>query len=368
MNGLDIFIIGAFLASALIGALRGFTKEILSLFSWGGSISLSYIFLPVCRGFFAQYISNPMMVDGVTYFCLFIAFLILLSIIAGIIAGYIHESSFRGVDHSLGFGFGMIRGVVVISVVELLFSTFTPRQFQSENVQSARFIPMARKGGDILLQLLPSSLRATILEQATKVEQQMTAKLQENLNQAVPYLSQGAGSPQGQKGEMLPSPLHNVPGEDVRKMPNYPYQFPPSEQSMQKNQLMNSEQGTMGSQMGGAQDAQGAQGAQPQVIQPQSVPAQPGTVVIRPFQTTNPPMAASGTLETNSGFSPAPKSPSPAASGLGRSALPQDKRSTVDKLSRLSPQSAPSAQDNEDGYTKGQRSGMDRLLQTTEED
>jgi len=112
MNGLDFAILGVFFVSTLIGAMRGFTKEILSLFSWGGAISLSYIFLPVGRSLVQPYIGNPMMADGAALFCTFIISLILLSIIANIIASYIHESSFRGVDHSLGFGFGMLRGVV----------------------------------------------------------------------------------------------------------------------------------------------------------------------------------------------------------------------------------------------------------------
>ena len=170
MNGIDIIILVVFFASTLIGAMRGFTKELLSLFNWGGSVTLSYIFLPVARSFAQPYIANPMMADGVAIFCLFITSLIMLSIVANIIAGYIHESSFRGIDHSLGFGFGILRGVVFISAAELIFSTFSPRHSQSPTFQSARFIPMARKGGDTLLQILPSAARGWILDQAIKVD------------------------------------------------------------------------------------------------------------------------------------------------------------------------------------------------------
>jgi membrane protein required for colicin V production len=218
MNGLDIAILVAFFISVLIGALRGFTKEFLSLFSWGGAVTLSYVFLPIGRSLVSPYIANPMMADGAAIFCLFIISLILLSIVANIIAGYIHESSFRGVDHSLGFGFGILRGVIFISAAELIFSTFSPRHAQSSTFQTARFIPMARKGGDTLLQILPGSAREWILDQAIKVENQLNAKVKENIKNEI----EGYAGAQKDNNPALPPPPYHPEGQP----PGQP--FPPS--------------------------------------------------------------------------------------------------------------------------------------------
>jgi len=344
MNGLDIIILATFFVSALIGAMRGFTKELLSLFSWGGAVTASYICLPAARFIVQPYIANPMMADGAAIFCLFIISLIILSIIANIIAGYIHESSFRGVDHSLGFGFGILRGIVFISAVELIFSTFSPRHAQSSTFQAARFIPMVRKGADNLLQILPSSLREQILSQAIKVENQLNAKIKENakgelgpyeemLKHSHPSLS--GDSPSPQSGEEQPSTQLST---QLSTQPS-PLSLPLTIHGRSESQ-----------QQGVSRDSQMV------VIRP----SQPGQV---PQLATAPEGAPLMANSGNQGKGP----PSPLARssvrGIGQPPLHQDTQATVDELARLKPRST---EKEEAGYTRGQRDDMDRLFQAAD--
>ncbi|MBM3632163.1 MAG: hypothetical protein FJX03_00425 [Alphaproteobacteria bacterium] len=352
MSGLDIAILAVFFVSALIGALRGFTKEVLSLFSWGGAISLSYLLLPLGRAIVQPYIANPMMVDGVALFSIFIIALIILSIVANIIAGYIHESSFRGVDHSLGFGFGMLRGVVFISATELIFSTFSPRQTQSPTIQSARFIPMVRRGGDIVLDFLPTSLRNLILEQALKVEEHVNAKAQENLKHALPA--------EGIKNSLMSQLIVGNPTPGG----------PASESGMAAGQHSHSSSyppTALPSTTHNAQPQGPFNGGthQHEVMAQPQVPTQSGMVVIHP----QPPSSGTPLVQTQSQPPYAPdfqqggsQVPSPYPQGLGQRGT-QDRQKTVDELSRLRPQSSPK---EDAGYTKGQRDDMNRLFQSVE--
>jgi membrane protein required for colicin V production len=326
MNGVDILILAVFFISVLIGAARGFTKEILSLFNWGGATALSYIFLPLAQSVVEPYIANPLMANGIAFFCEFILFLIILSIIANIISGYIHESSFRGIDHSLGFGFGILRGVVFISAAELLFSTFSPRQTQSAAIQEARFIPMARKGGDTLLQVLPASARAWILEQATKVEH---SKLREHLKNGVPNVlpegTPGAGAGKALEDLLKVGEQGNAPGKGINPTAS-PGVSPGASQGA------NPGGGTFSFQMGPPQQAEQAQ--------PQ------GAVVVYPPQAV--PAAGPSPIEN----------PPPALGQPVRNA-----QATVDELSQLRPQSSPK---EDAGYTSAQRADMNRLFQTAD--
>lgn len=377
MNGLDIVILVAFFASALIGALRGFTKEILSLFSWGGAVSLSYIFLPFGRGFVHPYIANPMMADGATLFCIFIISLIFLSIIANIIAGYIHESSFRGVDHSLGFGFGILRGVVFISTAELLFSTFSPRNLQSESIQNARFIPMVRKGGDMVLHMLPAGLRATILEQAMKVENQVNAKVQDQLKSAASGVFSG-GVPVGPSGTPgypggtgttfggTPSGNGMAPnGQGYGPGAQPPNQYPQQGQQPGQQQGQYPMQGPgqnmpqQGPYQGGQQPGAPVQ-SQMLVIRP----PQQGQVPQFPPVLEAPPTAnfrQQGGAANQDGGSSSPQQ----SYRLGGTNMPQDRQTTVDNLARLNPKASPSSQE-EAPYTQGQRDDMNRLFQAAD--
>jgi uncharacterized membrane protein required for colicin V production len=361
MNGLDVAILAVFFGSTFIGLVRGFTKELLSLFSWGGAISLSYIFLPVGRSLVSPYIANPMMADGAALFCIFIISLIMLSVIASMIAGYIHESSFRGVDRSLGFGFGMLRGVVVISAAELIFSTFTPRHIQSPTFQTARFIPMARKGGNTILQLLPSSLRMMILEQAVKVENQLKMNAQQGANQMpqnmrpdgtmlMGNLATGMDSTINKSQTILPNGNAQQPGQqNMQQMPQG-YGYPPVNQQPANGTV---QQGVQGGVQGMMQPQAG--------MMPPTQSSQPAQYGAAPNQQ---PMMMPSPNSPMSGGNANVTAPS-APQGLVQSVLPHDTQSTVDQLSRLTPQSAPK---EDSGYTQGQIDDMNRLFQAADGD
>lgn len=315
MNTIDIFILVIFGISALMGILRGFTKEILSLCSWGGAVGLSYVFLPLGRSITSPYIANTMMADGVAFFGLFIVSLIILSILVNVMSGYIHESSFKGIDYSLGFGFGIFRGVVIVSAAELIFSTFSPRKTQSETFQTARFIPMARKGGDTLLQILPNSAREWVLEQATKVENQVGVAAKEHVMQKITQFPVPSGEHQVVPLEENSVRSDVVPQNSSSNVPSSPINNPLSggHQNLSPGSTMSSSA---------------------------HLPPQPSITV------NSQPQTYGGTNITKAGQ---PR---------------QDIQKTVDELSRLKPQSIQKEENK--GYTRGQRDDMDRLFQSVE--
>ena len=315
MTGLDIAIIGLLLASALIGIVRGFTREVFSLFTWGGATTISWWMLPMARGFVHSYIANPMIADSAAIFVLFIISLIILSIFSNILASHIRESSFGGIDRSLGFGFGILRGVILISAAELAFSTFTPRQLQSPMVQSSRFIHLVRNGADSLLRILPVSLYDMILSQAAKVESQARSQASGKI----------AGEARGILDQIAPSDM--TPG-DVRGKQIMPRPFLPPSTVLPTPQVMGSHQNP--SQMAVIQNP------------PQEGPA-PFVSSQAPADPDMPPKAAP------------PRR-------LGESAMPQDTQSTADKLGRLQPLS-PQKNASDSGYRSEHRGDMQRLIE-----
>lgn len=168
MNSIDIGILVIMGISCLIGFWRGFTREVLGLFTWLGSAIATYVAIPIFGGVARAYISNPMIADAATAVVLFIIFLIIFSIISGALSNSVKSSSLGGVDHALGFSFGIVRGVVVICGLEIIISTFTLRQNQSQGIQNARFTSMVRHGSDNLIHLLPSSFQEFIVNNQTE--------------------------------------------------------------------------------------------------------------------------------------------------------------------------------------------------------
>ncbi|MDP4725301.1 MAG: CvpA family protein [Pseudomonadota bacterium] len=175
MTIFDGIIIGVALLSALMGLIRGLTREVLGLASWIGGASLTFIGMPFVQIIARRYIQNGMMADVAAAVGLFLIFLILFSVISHTLSGLIRQSVLGGIDRSLGFLFGIGRGIVVLCVFQLLISCFVPRQKQPENFQNNRFAPMIYKGSDLIFSLLPHQIASKIFEQQQKLVSDISA-------------------------------------------------------------------------------------------------------------------------------------------------------------------------------------------------
>ncbi|MES2253060.1 MAG: CvpA family protein [Pseudomonadota bacterium] len=169
MTLFDGIILGVALLSALMGLIRGLTREVLGLASWIGGASLTFIGMPFVQIIARRYIQNGMMADVTAAVGLFLLFLILFSVISHTLSGLIKQSVLGGIDRSLGFLFGVGRGIVVLCIFQLLVSCFIPRHKQPENFQNNRFAPMIYKGSDMILNILPQQIALKIFEQQQKL-------------------------------------------------------------------------------------------------------------------------------------------------------------------------------------------------------
>lgn len=156
---IDVGVLAVVGISCIIGLIRGATRELLGLVSWVGAIMAAFFFLPLVRHIARQHIQNPMIADVATGLVIFIAFLIIFSLISHVLSGYVKDSALGGVDRSLGFGFGIFRALVFLSAAEIVLCIFISRPQQPTAVQNSRFIIMIRRASDGLRMMLPGSWR-----------------------------------------------------------------------------------------------------------------------------------------------------------------------------------------------------------------
>lgn len=302
MNGIDIAILVIMGLSCLMGIIRGLTKEVLGLFTWAGSAFAAYMTYPLASVFARQHIANSMIADSITGIVLFILFLIIFSIITFNISNAVRSSSIGGLDRGLGLAFGVIRGSVLICAAEIAFSLFINREAQSESIQSARFIPMVRRGSDEILTTLPTQWRE-MLDQQTKNLQNLGTSLQSTPTQLLTPIAPATPS----TGGMSSGTNGGVP------TPN-----------------------------GG--------------VQSQSTP--PQQTQKRPPAHDTPPA-----LQQSMGNTPANQTPAPGAGYRIRTPMDRDK--TADSLSDLKP-SAADIKGSEGIYDKRQQRELDRLIDASD--
>lgn len=120
MNGADWVILAIALLSALIGFYRGFIRETLSLISWILAFWAAFSYAEPISGQFAPYIDSAQLQLVAAFASLFIVTLLVLSIISYLLYKLLLVSGIVGTDRILGGLFGIVRAVVLVSVVLLL--------------------------------------------------------------------------------------------------------------------------------------------------------------------------------------------------------------------------------------------------------
>ncbi|HEX4387692.1 MAG TPA: CvpA family protein [Steroidobacteraceae bacterium] len=116
----DYLVILAILVSALVGALRGFLRESIALGAWIIAIFLAWHFAdfiePHLGGLLADSTVRPWAARVIV-----IVLVLLVGAATGAILGhFVRLSIFSGMDRLLGFGFGLLRGFVLLGVFVIL--------------------------------------------------------------------------------------------------------------------------------------------------------------------------------------------------------------------------------------------------------
>jgi len=165
---LDIILIGVMLISALLAMIRGFMREILSIASWviaaGATIYAFFKVLPSAKSYFNNDIVAIAVVLGGT----FLGTLLIVSIITVRFSDMVLDSRVGALDRTLGFLFGLARGLIIVVVAFLFFAWLVPDRSQPEWIRSAKSRVVLQGTGDWLISMLPEDPENTILKRFKK--------------------------------------------------------------------------------------------------------------------------------------------------------------------------------------------------------
>src|ERR1700710_1815269 len=129
---LDLVLLGVMLISGLLAMVRGFMREILSIAAWGAAALVTlYAFsklLPTAKTYF----------NNDTVARVFVGTLIVVSIITVRISDMILDSRIGALDRTLGFLFGLARGLLIVVVAYEFFIWLVPDKQQPDWVRGAK--------------------------------------------------------------------------------------------------------------------------------------------------------------------------------------------------------------------------------------
>jgi len=135
---LDIALIAVMLVSGLLAMVRGFMREVLSITAWilaaGATLYAYSKLLPAATSYFnSGIVAKAVVIGGV-----FLVTLLAVSIITVRISDMVLDSRVGALDRTLGFLFGLGRGLIIVVIAFAFFDWLVPTKSQPSWVADAK--------------------------------------------------------------------------------------------------------------------------------------------------------------------------------------------------------------------------------------
>ena len=128
MIWVDYCIVALLVVSTVVGVLRGFARETLGLITWVVAIWAALAFAKPVAQFLEPHIAVPSVRIAASYAITFLAVLLVGAIATALIVRSLRDSVLSSVDRSLGGGFGLLRGALVVAAFVLVAGMTPARQ------------------------------------------------------------------------------------------------------------------------------------------------------------------------------------------------------------------------------------------------
>jgi len=161
---LDIVLIVVMLVSGLLAMVRGFMREVLSITAWvlaAAATLYSYSkLIPYAKQYFnSDIVAAVAVVGGV-----FLVTLLIVSVLTVRISDMVLDSRVGALDRTLGFLFGLGRGLIIVVIAFQFFTWLVPDRSQPEWVRGAKSRVVLAGAGQWLMSMLPDDPESTILK------------------------------------------------------------------------------------------------------------------------------------------------------------------------------------------------------------
>lgn len=153
---LDLAVLGVVLISALLAAVRGFTREVLAIVAWVTAAAAAWFLHPLLLPHLRPYIGNDSVRLAAAIGIIFIITLIIVSIITVKVSDLILDSRIGAIDRTMGFAFGAARGLL-LCVIGWVFLAWLVQGKMPEWATTAKTRPMLENTGNALIAMLPDN-------------------------------------------------------------------------------------------------------------------------------------------------------------------------------------------------------------------
>ena len=138
----DLIVAAVLIVSALIGFIRGATREVVAVLAFILAVVLAIVSLRFTTPLFLRFVDAEWLAKGIALFAVFLVAYIALRLAGAPITRGIHATSLGAVDRAVGVGFGLVRALVVLGVFNVVFHVATPPERTPRWVLDAKLYPL----------------------------------------------------------------------------------------------------------------------------------------------------------------------------------------------------------------------------------
>jgi membrane protein required for colicin V production len=161
MAAADWLIVGVVLLNVVLAAIEGFFAEAFSLAGLVAGYIVAAWKYPGLSAWFMTFLKNQWLADIFSFLIIFFAILILFSIAGRIVRKLMKAAGLSGFDRFLGALLGVLKGGLMVAVVLMGMTAFTPTSKMLEKSQLAPYFLVV---GRAAIWVAPSALRARFYE------------------------------------------------------------------------------------------------------------------------------------------------------------------------------------------------------------
>jgi membrane protein required for colicin V production len=154
---LDGLLLGLMLVSAVLAMVRGFSREVLSIVSWGAAAVAAFTFYKRGAPYVQSYVENDLIAQLISGGIIFLVVLIVVTLITMRIADLIIDSRIGPLDRTLGFVFGAARGILIAAVAVWFLGFFVGGR-EIAWIDGAKSKPFLDSLAQSLVNMLPEDL------------------------------------------------------------------------------------------------------------------------------------------------------------------------------------------------------------------
>lgn len=157
---LDFILFGIMIVSALLALSRGFTREVLSLVAWGAAAAAAYFATKQqpLMDLVLPHVSKPIIAQIAVAAAAFLLVLIIVSVISVKISDRVVDSRVGAFDRTLGMFYGLLRGLILVSIAYMFYGWLLPVDRQEDWVRNAVTLPAIRSVSNAMLHFMPPDI------------------------------------------------------------------------------------------------------------------------------------------------------------------------------------------------------------------